>query len=43
MCASVDVDEPATYEKAMTSPNANEWIAAMKEELSSMAKNHFRS
>ncbi|KAL0340315.1 UNVERIFIED_CONTAM: Copia protein [Sesamum radiatum] len=26
MCASVDIDEPATYEEAVTSPNANEWI-----------------
>ncbi|KAI3453505.1 hypothetical protein Pfo_010168, partial [Paulownia fortunei] len=40
ICASVDVDEPATYEETMTSPNANEWIVAMKEELSSMAKNY---
>lgn len=40
MCASVDIDEPATYEEAVTSPNAEEWITAMKEEMSSMAKNH---
>ncbi|KAL0287546.1 UNVERIFIED_CONTAM: Retrovirus-related Pol polyprotein from transposon TNT 1-94 [Sesamum radiatum] len=40
MCASVDIDEPATYEEAVTSPNANEWITAMKEEMSSMAKNN---
>ncbi|KAL0373354.1 UNVERIFIED_CONTAM: Retrovirus-related Pol polyprotein from transposon TNT 1-94, partial [Sesamum radiatum] len=39
MCASVDIDEPATYE-AVTSPNANGWITAMKEEMSSMAKNN---
>ncbi|KAK4384007.1 hypothetical protein Sango_2739000 [Sesamum angolense] len=39
MCASVDIDEPATYEEAVTSLNANEWITAMKEEMSSMAKN----
>ncbi|KAL0391273.1 UNVERIFIED_CONTAM: Retrovirus-related Pol polyprotein from transposon TNT 1-94 [Sesamum latifolium] len=39
MCASVDIDEP-TYEEAVTSPNANEWITAMKEEMSSMAKNN---
>ncbi|KAL0456393.1 UNVERIFIED_CONTAM: Copia protein [Sesamum latifolium] len=32
MCASVDIDEPATYEEAVTSPNANEWITAMKED-----------
>ncbi|KAL0298225.1 UNVERIFIED_CONTAM: Retrovirus-related Pol polyprotein from transposon TNT 1-94 [Sesamum calycinum] len=31
---------PATYEKAVTSPNANEWITAMKEEMSSMGKNN---
>ncbi|KAL0288840.1 UNVERIFIED_CONTAM: hypothetical protein Sangu_2640200 [Sesamum angustifolium] len=24
MCASVDIYEPATYEEAVTSPNANE-------------------
>ncbi|KAL0298185.1 UNVERIFIED_CONTAM: Retrovirus-related Pol polyprotein from transposon TNT 1-94 [Sesamum angustifolium] len=40
MCASVDIDEPATYEEAVTSPNANKWITAMKEEMSSMAKNN---
>ncbi|KAL0453668.1 UNVERIFIED_CONTAM: Retrovirus-related Pol polyprotein from transposon TNT 1-94 [Sesamum latifolium] len=40
MCASVDIDEPATYEEAVTSPNANEWITAMKDEMSSMAKNN---
>ncbi|KAL0322195.1 UNVERIFIED_CONTAM: Copia protein [Sesamum calycinum] len=40
MCASVDIDEPTTYGEAMTSPNANEWITAMKEEMSSMAKNN---
>ncbi|KAK4388273.1 Retrovirus-related Pol polyprotein from transposon TNT 1-94 [Sesamum angolense] len=40
MCASVDIDEPTTYEEAVTSPNANEWIIAMKEEMSSMAKNN---
>ncbi|KAL0319797.1 UNVERIFIED_CONTAM: hypothetical protein Sradi_5241200 [Sesamum radiatum] len=40
MCASVDIDEPATYEEAMTSPNANEWITTMKEEMSSMANNN---
>ncbi|KAK4390355.1 Retrovirus-related Pol polyprotein from transposon TNT 1-94 [Sesamum angolense] len=40
MCASVDIDEPATYEEVVTSPNANEWITAMKEEMSSMTKNN---
>ncbi|KAL0294413.1 UNVERIFIED_CONTAM: hypothetical protein Sradi_6889400 [Sesamum radiatum] len=40
MCASVDIDEPTTYEEAVTSPNANEWLTAMKEELSSMAKSN---
>ncbi|KAL0289106.1 UNVERIFIED_CONTAM: Retrovirus-related Pol polyprotein from transposon TNT 1-94 [Sesamum angustifolium] len=40
MCASMDIDEPTTYEEAVTSPNANEWITAMKEEMSSMAKNN---
>lgn len=32
----MDVDEPTTYEEAATSPNANDWITTMKEELSSM-------
>ncbi|KAL0413194.1 UNVERIFIED_CONTAM: Retrovirus-related Pol polyprotein from transposon TNT 1-94 [Sesamum radiatum] len=40
MCASLDIDELATYEEAVTSPNANEWITAMKEEINSMAKNN---
>ncbi|KAL0350110.1 UNVERIFIED_CONTAM: Retrovirus-related Pol polyprotein from transposon TNT 1-94 [Sesamum radiatum] len=40
MCASVDIDELTTYEEVVTSPNANEWTTAMKEEMSSMAKNN---
>ncbi|KAL0453901.1 UNVERIFIED_CONTAM: Copia protein [Sesamum latifolium] len=40
ICASMDVDEPATYEEDVTSPNANESITAMKEEMSSMANNN---
>ncbi|KAL0347920.1 UNVERIFIED_CONTAM: Retrovirus-related Pol polyprotein from transposon TNT 1-94 [Sesamum angustifolium] len=40
MCAFVDTDEPTTYEEVVTSPNANEWITAIKEEMSSMAKNN---
>ncbi|KAL0309050.1 UNVERIFIED_CONTAM: Retrovirus-related Pol polyprotein from transposon TNT 1-94 [Sesamum radiatum] len=40
MCASADIDEPATSKEAVTSPNANEWMTAMKEEMSSMAKNN---
>ncbi|KAK4406656.1 Retrovirus-related Pol polyprotein from transposon TNT 1-94 [Sesamum angolense] len=36
----LDIDEPATYEEIVTSPNANEWITAMKDEMSSMAKNN---
>ncbi|KAL0303420.1 UNVERIFIED_CONTAM: hypothetical protein Sradi_6210100 [Sesamum radiatum] len=40
MCASVGIDELATYEEAVTSPNVNEWITAMKEEMSTMAKNN---
>ncbi|KAL0322058.1 UNVERIFIED_CONTAM: Retrovirus-related Pol polyprotein from transposon TNT 1-94 [Sesamum calycinum] len=43
MCASVDIDESTTYEEAVTSQNANEWMTAMKEEMSSMAKNNFGS
>ncbi|KAL0286290.1 UNVERIFIED_CONTAM: Copia protein, partial [Sesamum calycinum] len=40
MCAVVDINEPTTYEEVVTSPNANEWMTAMKEEMSSMAKNN---
>ncbi|KAL0367960.1 UNVERIFIED_CONTAM: Retrovirus-related Pol polyprotein from transposon TNT 1-94 [Sesamum calycinum] len=40
MCASVGIDELTTYEEAVTSPNTNEWTTAMKEEMSSMAKNN---
>ncbi|KAL0282081.1 UNVERIFIED_CONTAM: hypothetical protein Sangu_2971800 [Sesamum angustifolium] len=42
ICVSVDIYEPTTYEEAVTSPNANEWMTAMKEEISSMAKNNIR-
>ncbi|KAL0423369.1 UNVERIFIED_CONTAM: Retrovirus-related Pol polyprotein from transposon TNT 1-94 [Sesamum radiatum] len=40
MCAYVDIDEPTTYEESVTSQNANDWMTAMKEEMSSMAKNN---
>ncbi|KAL0291278.1 UNVERIFIED_CONTAM: hypothetical protein Scaly_2644400 [Sesamum calycinum] len=35
-----DIDEPTAFEEAVTSPNENERITAMKEEMSSMAKNN---
>ncbi|KAL0402275.1 UNVERIFIED_CONTAM: Retrovirus-related Pol polyprotein from transposon RE2 [Sesamum latifolium] len=35
---SITVD--ATYEEVVASPNANEWITTMEEEMSSMAKNN---
>ncbi len=34
MCALLDpndIDEPASYEKALTSPNFTEWLGAMKD------------
>ncbi|KAL0284939.1 UNVERIFIED_CONTAM: hypothetical protein Scaly_2834200 [Sesamum calycinum] len=40
ICVYVDIDEPTTREEVVTSPNANAWITAMKEEMSSMAKNN---
>ncbi|KAL0455888.1 UNVERIFIED_CONTAM: hypothetical protein Slati_0928000 [Sesamum latifolium] len=43
MCASMDNDEPATYEELVTSLNENEWITAMKEEMSSWLRTMFGS
>ncbi|KAL0349923.1 UNVERIFIED_CONTAM: hypothetical protein Sradi_4141500 [Sesamum radiatum] len=40
ICVSMDIDEPTTCEEVVTSPNANAWITAMKEEMSSMANNN---
>lgn len=39
--AAVDAElsEPLTYQEAMDSPQANEWVAAMDEELASLKKN----
>ena len=39
LCASIDVDEPASYQETITSPNSEKWIVAMKDEIDSMAKN----
>ena len=39
LCASIDVDEPASYQEAITSPNSEKWIVSMKDEIDSMAKN----
>ncbi len=35
---SFDIQEPETYEKAMTSEQAEEWVKAMKEEMQSLIK-----
>ena len=34
-----DITEPLTYREAMESPQVNEWVAAMDEELASLRKN----
>ena len=39
MCASVDAEEPATYEQAVASPDSNKWLDAMKDEMNSMSQN----
>lgn len=39
MCASLDLDEPASYEEAMTLPKSVEWMVAMREKMSFMARN----
>ncbi|KAK2991288.1 hypothetical protein RJ640_024553 [Escallonia rubra] len=39
MCTPNDEDEPTSVEEALSSSARNEWMAAMKDELSSMEKN----
>ena len=39
ICDSLDLDEPASYEEALTSLASHEWIVAMRDEMDSMAKN----
>ncbi|KAK2994002.1 hypothetical protein RJ640_005874 [Escallonia rubra] len=39
MCTPTDEDEPIFVEEALSSSTSNEWMSAMKDELSSMEKN----
>jgi len=39
MCAMSDDIEPTSYEEVLTSPNRDQWLIAMKEEMDSMDKN----
>ena len=34
-----EIDDPATYEEAMMSPDSNKWLEAMKSEMESMYEN----
>lgn len=34
-----EIEEPSTYQEAMQSPNASEWLAAMEEEIGSLKLN----
>lgn len=34
ICALCDLDEPASYEKALNSHTSNKWLVAMREEMS---------
>lgn len=36
---SMDADEPSSFEEAMHS-SSSKWLAAMKDEMNSVAKNH---
>jgi hypothetical protein len=40
LCNVKDVDEPASFSEALHSPNGDEWMTAMQEEMSSMDKNN---
>ncbi|KAK2976693.1 hypothetical protein RJ640_013949 [Escallonia rubra] len=40
MCTPTDEDEPTYVEEALSSSASNEWMIAMKDELSSMEKNY---
>jgi hypothetical protein len=40
LCDTKDVDEPAFFSEALHSPNKDEWITAMQEEMNSMDKNN---
>uniref|UniRef100_A0A2N9FCH3 Retroviral polymerase SH3-like domain-containing protein n=1 Tax=Fagus sylvatica TaxID=28930 RepID=A0A2N9FCH3_FAGSY len=40
LCNAKDVDEPASFSEALHSPNKDEWMTSMKEQISSMGKNN---
>jgi hypothetical protein len=40
LCDAKDVDELASFSEALHSPNRDEWMTAMQEEMSSMEKNN---
>jgi hypothetical protein len=39
LCDAKDVDEPASFSEVLHSPDRDEWMTAMQEEMSSMDKN----
>lgn len=39
MCALFEDDEPVSFREALVSPNGNEWMSAMRDEMNSMKKN----
>jgi hypothetical protein len=40
LCDAKDMDEPASFNEALHSPDRDEWMTAMQEEMSSMDKNN---
>jgi hypothetical protein len=40
LCDAKDVEEPASFSEALHSPDRDEWMTAMQEEMSSMDKNN---
>uniref|UniRef100_A0A2N9H4X0 Integrase catalytic domain-containing protein n=1 Tax=Fagus sylvatica TaxID=28930 RepID=A0A2N9H4X0_FAGSY len=40
LCDAKDVDEPASFSEALHSPDRDEWMTVMQEEMSSMDKNN---
>lgn len=40
VCTPLDVEEPTSFTEALDSPNHKEWMDAMREEMTSMEKNH---
>ena len=39
MCALLDINELASYQETLSSPNSKEWIAAMQDQMDSIMKN----